>query len=38
MTLPGTATGNWPWRMDDGAVTAGLAEELRANIEAAGRL
>jgi 4-alpha-glucanotransferase len=38
MNLPGTATGNWTWRMDDGAATAGLADELRANIEAAGRL
>jgi 4-alpha-glucanotransferase len=38
MNLPGTATGNWTWRMDDGAATAGLADDLRANIEAAGRL
>jgi 4-alpha-glucanotransferase len=38
MNLPGTATGNWTWRMDDGAATAELADALKANIEAAGRL
>jgi 4-alpha-glucanotransferase len=38
MNLPGTATGNWTWRMDDGAATAELADTLKANIEAAGRL
>ncbi len=38
MNLPGTATGNWTWRMDGGAATTELADALRSNIEAAGRL
>ena len=41
MNLPGTASGNWKWRMEPGAVgsTAGkrLAAQFRAMNEASGR-
>ena len=41
MNLPGTATGNWRWRMDPGALagSAGrrLAARLRAHLDASGR-
>jgi 4-alpha-glucanotransferase len=29
MNTPGTETGNWSWRMEEGALTAGLADWLR---------
>jgi 4-alpha-glucanotransferase len=35
---PGTATGNWQWRMAPGAATPALARRLRGVTEAAGRL
>ncbi|MFM1823904.1 MAG: 4-alpha-glucanotransferase [Planctomycetota bacterium] len=38
MNLPGTATGNWRWRMAPRAATAALAKRLRAMVEATGRL
>jgi 4-alpha-glucanotransferase len=41
MNLPGTATGNWAWRMEPGIVAAAagrrLAAQLRALNEACGR-
>ena len=37
MNLPGTATGNWKWRMAPGALKKSLAARLRAMIEASGR-
>jgi 4-alpha-glucanotransferase len=37
MNLPGTATGNWKWRLASGAATKRLAARLRAMIEASGR-
>jgi 4-alpha-glucanotransferase len=38
MNRPGTASGSWRWRLEDGALTRGLAARLRAAAEAAGRL
>jgi 4-alpha-glucanotransferase len=38
MNLPGSAAGSWRWRMDAGALTAGLAARLREATAAAGRL
>jgi 4-alpha-glucanotransferase len=37
MNRPGTATGNWRWRLPDGALTRELARRLRAAGAAAGR-
>ena len=37
MNRPGTAAGNWRWRLEDGQLTAGLAARLRAATERAGR-
>lgn len=37
MNLPGTATGNWRWRMAAGAASPRLAAHLRAMNDAAGR-
>ena len=37
MNLPGTALGNWKWRMEPGAAGKSLAARLRANVEATGR-
>jgi len=38
MNLPGTATGNWKWRMLPGAASKRLAARLRAMIDASGRV
>ncbi|HET7479576.1 MAG TPA: 4-alpha-glucanotransferase, partial [Rubrobacteraceae bacterium] len=38
MNTPGTASGNWSWRMDETALTPDLAERLRALSETYGRL
>ena len=38
MNRPGTPTGNWSWRLEDGALTAALASRLRAATERAGAL
>lgn len=38
MNYPGTSTGNWRWRMDPGALSLKLANEVRALNEAHGRL
>ncbi|MEA2372152.1 MAG: 4-alpha-glucanotransferase [Solirubrobacteraceae bacterium] len=38
MNVPGTATGNWGWRLAEGMLTAARARRLRAATEAAGRL
>ena len=38
MNLPGTATGNWRWRLAPRAASATLARRLRAMVEATGRL
>ncbi|MDW8260623.1 MAG: 4-alpha-glucanotransferase, partial [Gammaproteobacteria bacterium] len=35
---PGTATGNWQWRLPPGALRADLAERLRARVAATARL
>ena len=37
MNLPGTATGNWRWRMERGAAGKALAERIRAQVDASGR-
>jgi 4-alpha-glucanotransferase len=37
MNSPSRASGNWRWRLDRGALTAGLARRLRAATEEAGR-
>ena len=37
MNLPGTATGNWRWRMGRGAAGKALAERIRAQVDASGR-
>jgi 4-alpha-glucanotransferase len=37
MNLPGTALGNWKWRMEPGAAGKSLAARLRASVEATGR-
>ncbi len=42
MNLPGTASGNWKWRMDPGIVGGAggrrLAAKLRALVDASGRV
>ena len=38
MNRPGTATGNWTWRLEAGQLDHALARELRALAEATGRL
>ena len=38
MNVPGTASGNWGWRLTDGMLTPALAGRLREVTEAAGRL
>jgi 4-alpha-glucanotransferase len=38
MNRPGIADGNWRWRLEQGALTAGLAARLRAATERGGRL
>ena len=38
MNRPGERYGNWSWRLEPGRLTAGLAAELRAATDAAGRL
>jgi 4-alpha-glucanotransferase len=38
MNTPGRAEGNWRWRLSEGTLTAELAERLRAETAAAGRL
>ncbi|MGI9110629.1 MAG: 4-alpha-glucanotransferase [Gaiellaceae bacterium] len=38
MNRPGTATGNWEWRLEPGQLTDWLAIDLRAATETAGRL
>jgi 4-alpha-glucanotransferase len=38
MNRPGSATGNWRWRLRKGALTAGLARRLREAAAEAGRL
>lgn len=38
MNDPSRAHGNWRWRMEDGALTPGLASRLRAATEEAGRV
>jgi 4-alpha-glucanotransferase len=38
MNRPGSASGNWRWRLSKGALTAGLADRLRRAAAAAGRL
>ncbi|MEJ7567179.1 MAG: 4-alpha-glucanotransferase [Gaiellaceae bacterium] len=38
MNRPGKSSGNWSWRLEQGQLTAELAEELRASTGAAGRL
>ena len=37
MNRPGTAEGNWSWRLREGQLTDGLADRLRAATEEAGR-
>ncbi len=37
MNLPGTASGNWRWRMEPGAAGKALAARIRAQVEASGR-
>lgn len=37
MNLPGTASGNWRWRMERGAATGSLARGFRRIVEASGR-
>jgi len=37
MNLPGTATGNWRWRMAAGAASPALARRMRALVDASGR-
>jgi len=37
MNIPGRATGSWRWRLERGALTAELAERLRAATAASGR-
>jgi 4-alpha-glucanotransferase len=36
--VPGTARGNWSWRLADGALTAPLAATLRAHLELTDRV
>jgi 4-alpha-glucanotransferase len=38
MNVPGTASGNWGWRLSDGALTGELAGRLRAVTADTGRL
>ena len=38
MNRPGTARGNWRWRLERGALTPALAQRLRASAEAHGRI
>ena len=38
MNRPGTATGNWGWRLSEGMLTPALARRLRAVTDQAGRL
>lgn len=38
LNRPGTADGNWGWRLPEGALTPGLADWLREETERAGRL
>jgi 4-alpha-glucanotransferase len=38
MNRPGTASGSWRWRLEEGALTAGLARRLRDATAAAARL
>ncbi|HEX3873822.1 MAG TPA: 4-alpha-glucanotransferase [Solirubrobacteraceae bacterium] len=38
MNVPGTASGNWGWRVSEGMLTTGLARRLRAATDEAGRL
>jgi len=38
MNSPGTASGNWAWRLESGALTNPMAGRLRALTEASGRL
>jgi len=38
MNRPGKSSGNWSWRLEQGQLTAELAEELRASTGAASRL
>jgi 4-alpha-glucanotransferase len=38
MNIPGTMDGNWSWRLPAGALTAALADRLRSETTAAGRL
>jgi 4-alpha-glucanotransferase len=38
MNVPGTASGNWGWRLAEGMLTPALARRLRAVTEASGRL
>jgi 4-alpha-glucanotransferase len=37
MNIPGKAAGNWRWRLEDKALTAGLANKLRRATWAFGR-
>ena len=37
MNIPGTATGNWTWRYQDGALNSGMAQGLRQMTELFGR-
>lgn len=38
MNTPGTASGNWAWRLGPGVLGRPLAEEIRGMVEASGRL
>ena len=38
MNRPGTIEGNWAWRLREGQLTNDLADRLREETEAAGRL
>ncbi|HYF27418.1 MAG TPA: 4-alpha-glucanotransferase, partial [Baekduia sp.] len=38
MNLPGTASGQWQWRLEPGQLTAALAARLREATEETGRL
>jgi 4-alpha-glucanotransferase len=38
MNVPGTASGNWGWRLSDGMLTPALARRLRGVTADAGRL
>ena len=38
MNLPGSASGNWRWRLPSGALTSELADRLRQTAAEAGRL